>query len=392
VYVEAAITPAERERLQLAYSGALDELRGALGPQRSPRPVVIFCKSEPCQVYFSGSARRSCVRAPGERLEGAGYVPTDRLTVVVNRIDGHARGFLLHELVHVELLARQSGGFVPAWFHEGVAASIADEPQCRPGPGHGMMRGIDDLRRLDHPRDWFEFTNLPGTIHATYCQARAEVEAKARRVGRDRLLALVEEVRDDASFYPRYGPMQTQDSGAVPTVLVSSASELADRRKAFSLAMWIRPAEDAGVLAHVSSTDAGTGWCTPFLGFDDAHRLVSQVLHGNGPEPFNYAVAAVPAPLPVGRWAHVAMTWAPGGFNRLYVNGVQAAATAAPDYASAGAGRSMYVTWGSHNRGGTACWPGAVSGDAFKGPITGMHVYDTELSATELARLAATPP
>src|SRR5262249_35082470 len=159
------------------------------------------------------------------------------------------------------------------------------------------------------------------------------------------LLELLRAVGDGRSFYSLYGDLRTQPSGPMSTVVMSNVSDLADNRVPFSLAMWIRPAENAGVLAHVSSTPAGTGWCTRFLDFNAAHQRVEQVIFGSSPGPASYDIALSPKPPRLGKWTHVAMTWAPKSSVRLYVNGTEAAATPATGYNTRNATSSMYVTW-----------------------------------------------
>src|SRR5262249_20848176 len=100
VYVEPAITPAERERLKRDYDDAARYVAEVLGPWRSPGPLAIFCKTDDCRLYFGGASRRSRVVAPGEPLEGAGYAAKEGLTIVMGRSDPAAREVLVHEMVH----------------------------------------------------------------------------------------------------------------------------------------------------------------------------------------------------------------------------------------------------------------------------------------------------
>jgi hypothetical protein len=183
---------------------------------------------------------------------------------------------------------------------------------------------------------------------------------------------------------------------AQPTIpgFPSSAApaDLADGSKPFSIAMWIKPTKSGGTLAHVSSNADGTGWCIPFLGYDDSGRIVSQVFHGSGPAPTEFSVAGAAAPA-VGAWSHVAMTWAAGGSNRLYVNGVEVAATAAPTYNASGAGTRLVVTWGSSSTNGASyCWQGAVHAGDFQGAVQGTTVVNKALTRAEVGALAKARP
>jgi hypothetical protein len=185
----------------------------------------------------------------------------------------------------------------------------------------------------------------------------------------------------------------TVTGAAYSNVLMSGFHGLADGKNPFSLALWIKPARNAGVLAHVSlNPTGGGGWCTPFIGFNDARQIVSQVLHSGGPQPANYTVAIAPVSPRLDKWTHVAMTWAPGSFNRLYIDGAKVAETPASGYRAAGSTSPMYVTWGSSNIHGERCWQGAISAGAFKGSLARMGVWGVELSAADVARLAHDPP
>jgi Concanavalin A-like lectin/glucanases superfamily len=413
LWVDPTTTPPERARLQHDFTDAVSEVGELLGGWRTTPPQAIFCKSDACKLHFAGASRRSRVRSAGDHLDGAGWTPDAGLAIVLVRTDLGVREVLVHELIHIELGFRAHGGFVPAWFHEGAAALLAHAPEC----SAGSERSVDDLRRLETGPAWSYFTDLPGKLGPTYCQARDEVGAWVERNGRARLIALVDAVGKGSAFDAEYGPFLTQptrdvlwdehattlhgarwesvalDGAAWSNVTMSGFHALADGMKPFSLALWMRPAADAGALAHVSmGSTGGGGWCTPFLGFDADKHVVSQVLHSAGPEPTHYTVARSPGMPPLGRWTHVAMTWAPGSFNRLYVDGVEVARTPAAGYRAAGSISPMYVTWGSSNVNGERCWQGAIAGGGFKGALGHMGVWDVELSAVEVAKLAADHP
>jgi hypothetical protein len=208
-YVDPSTTVEEQERIQSYYLNALTLVSRALGGLQSERPVAIFCKTGLCSKYFTGPAQRSWVLMPHDHAPGGAYVAGEQTTIVIVRTDARAQAHLAHELVHVELAARirpQPFGVLPLWFHEGTAASIANEP----GNCHGGEKGIEDLRKLDANRDWANYTNLPGKLDPTYCQARAEVTAWIDRHGRQRFFELLELVREGGRFYDAYGPMLTQ--------------------------------------------------------------------------------------------------------------------------------------------------------------------------------------
>lgn len=412
VFAEAATTAAEREVLRRDAAEARARVEAAFGRLRGPAPVILFCKTHPCRVYFTGPARRSWTLGPGRSVPGARYVAGDRDTVIVDEVSPKSRGILAHELVHAEAGARVGQAFVPQWFHEGIAAALADAPVCEPA----LARGVDDLRLLDAPGAWNEHTSRRERIHETYCQARAEVEAWGRAGGAPqlpaRLVLLLDAVRSGAPFDAVYGPLLTQPARPAPfeeagarlrraTVLLAGTldshvaqgplAHLADRTRPLTLALWVRPARAAGVLAHLSAAPDGSGWCFPPLGFDAAGRLVGQVLHGHSPDLSSFFVAVHPAPLPPGRWTHVALTWAPQGALRLWVGGRLSVEVPAPAINAAGAG-AMTLTWGSSNLAGDGCWHGAIAPGAFRGALAGMTVRSEALAADQVAALAREAP
>jgi hypothetical protein len=171
---------------------------------------------------------------------------------------------------------------------------------------------------------------------------------------------------------------------------MSPAADLGDPTRPFTLAVRVRPAASRGVLAHGSTSEAGVGWCVPLLGYDAAGRIVAQLPRDRGPELGHFAVATDPKPRAPGRWHHVAMTWAPGGPLRLYVDGAIAAEVASTT--RDGPGAPLYVTWGSSNAGGNSgCWAGAIAAAPFAGSIADLRVLATAQSGAEIAALAASP-
>jgi len=387
LFVEPGLTDDERTGIAQGYASARNDVGRVLGPLASAPPLVIVCKTDVCAAYFAGSARRSWTLAPGDRLPGATYVASSRVTILVVRADERARAVMAHETVHVEVRHRLHGRDAPLWFHEGLAALVSGEPPC----AHPGERGVDDLRRLARNAAWVEHTNMPGTLGPTYCQARAEVAIWVNKHGARALLDLLERVGAGAEFDAAYGPLTTQPPGPIPTLIVSAAASLGDERP-FTLAMWIKPAAATGTLAHVSATPVGTGWCFPFVGYDAGHHIVAQLFHGTSPDRASFAVAVDSTLRPLGVWTHVAMTWGPNRGSRLYVNGTLATETAAPRYNAPGGGAPVYVAWGSSNVGGAVCWPGAIAQGAFDGSIADERVFDVELGAAEVAALAHIHP
>jgi hypothetical protein len=388
LYVEAALAQSDRERVARFYDSARADVERGLGPLESAPPLALFCKTEACATYFGGVHHRSRVLPPGRRAEGAGYVAGPRVTILILRVDEKARGVLAHERVHVEVMTRLGRAHRPTWFDEGLAAFVGGEPTCEAQ----MRAGIDDLRRLETGAAWSEYTNIPGTMEPTYCQARAEVAAWQERSGPGGLVELLRKVRAGAAFGDVYGAMQSQPATPPDTVITSLATSLGDAKRPFSLALWIKPAALGGVLAHVSATPVGTGWCGPLLGFDEDKHLVAQVLQAPSPDLASFARATDPKVRATGVWTHVAMTWSPASGNRLYVGGALAASSPAPSYFAPSDGLPAFVAWGSSNVGGANCWHGGVARGAFQGLVADVRVVSGELDPAAIAALARTPP
>ena len=389
VFVDPSTTTEERARLATIVTSSRTRLAEALGPLESPVPLAIFCKTDPCKRFFAGEERRSGFLVPGHGLPtNARFTPV-RPTVVVVRVDPDTAPTVVHELVHFELSTRLRGAWVPVWFDEGLATFVGDNVKCP----ERMVRAIDDLGRLGRDPAWWNFTNHRFAMGPTYCQAREELARWVARHDRAQLIALVEAVKQGAAFDERYGPLLTsRPEGRIHPVITTS-TEIGDERRPFSLALWVKPVANSGVLAFLSETEIGTGWATPMLGFDASHHLVSQVLSGKSGDPSSFAVARAPTLLAPGGWSHVAMTWTPNGSNVLYVNGVEVARVAAPSYLGAGAGRTMFVSWGSYNLAGIdQSWPGAITTEHLQGVVAKMQVYSSALSAAEVKALAKARP
>ena len=413
IYADAATTEAERASLRASYTEAVRAVADALGPWQADVPRALFCKTDTCRRYLGGPSFRSRAIGAGGSAPGGRYVSPDRSSILVLRTDAGARGVTAHEMVHIEVAARLRKALVPEWFNEGVAALVSGAPNCedRPAPA------IDDLRLLESNAAWEAFTNVVPQQHAAYCQARAEVAAWVGAHGRERLVELLASLRDGASFYPAYGPLQNCVAkcegplgGDAPqrrldasssarlaggatritghrgsAVRLSSAQDflvtepiagLGVVDQPFSLELWVKPAARAGVLVHASvKPSGGDGWCAPFLGFDGAGRLVGQVLYALSEESF---IVANGPELPLDAWSHVLMTWDAAKGVRLFVND-SLVATGAPasrtqEHYVAPGGRPVHLTYGSDQ--GSVCWRGGIPAGQFHGALDDLGVYN----------------
>jgi hypothetical protein len=201
-YVDPAAPPERVAALRQAYAKATRRLAGLFGPLRARPPLTIYCESDPCRVYFSGPARRSCIIKPGETAPGGRFASAGEPTLVVDRTDDRAVNELAHDLAHVELRARVGEVFIPQWFNDGLATLVADEPGCA-----GVEElAVEDLRSLDGRDTWQgmqEHVSM-GTRAAVYCEARRVVEGWLAAHGKAALRGLIEDVASGVPFYDAY--------------------------------------------------------------------------------------------------------------------------------------------------------------------------------------------
>jgi TonB family protein len=203
VYVDPAAPPERVAGLREAEARAARRVADLLGPLRVHPPLTIYCDSDPCRVYFSGPARRSCIIKPGETAPSGRFASAGEPTVVIARTDARAVNDLAHDLAHLELRARVGDAFIPQWFNDGLATLAADEPACV--GVEGLV--VEDLRGLDGRDTWGEMQDhvSPGTRAAVYCEARRAVVAWLdAHGGATALRALVEDVAAGRPFYDAY--------------------------------------------------------------------------------------------------------------------------------------------------------------------------------------------
>lgn len=417
------VDPSSSRDERAAVGGWLSEARAGLvaflGPQRDEPPVVVVCTTEACALKFAGPTRRS--RA----------IMEPRPTIVVNGIGKLTAGTMLHELLHVGLFRRLGARHpsLPAWFEEGLASYLGDNIDCAPR----APPGIDDLRRLSKVSAWQSFTNLPGKLNATYCQARAEVAGWAERRGRPALVEVIDAVAEGRSFDEVYGALTTtptpddadrldarfaldenDDSHGVDATgrphlasLLRGATWAKGHRgfgvkvtggaylraddlfdfglpdKPFTVSLWAKPLTNTRVLVHTAVTVSGDrGWCLPLLGYDRSGHLVAQVPFASEPQAFLAATGPV---LPLNRWSHLAVSWSAEDGVRLYVNGSLAGSRApqtAVERKREAPARPMRLFVGGDND--AQCWPQAIEPGPWNGFVDELHVYNHALTREQL--------
>jgi hypothetical protein len=200
VYVDPETPPAQLALMETTATRAAERDVAWYGALQAPRPLVVFCHTDPCREFFAGPTKRGRTVAPGRSAPGAQYVSRDRTTLVIVRADTRAENMLAHELSHVELAYRARRSRFPAWFDEGLATFISGEPDCsRPEPP-----AIDDLRTLDKGDAWRAQTDVAKRRHAIYCQANGEVAGWLTEDGRVRFTAFLDALKTGTPFDRAY--------------------------------------------------------------------------------------------------------------------------------------------------------------------------------------------
>lgn len=203
LWVEASASPEQLATARYAWAEATRYAREVF-PNLKTMPLrTVFCVSDECSRQLAGDTRRALTIAPADQPRGASYRWEGGTTIVFSGIWRAMIFDLAHELAHAAVLDRAEGKRVPAWFDEGLAASVGDAPHC----SGVAARGVDTLHRLESNGVFFRYTELRGKLEPTYCQARAEVEAWIRKNGRGRLDALLNGVGAGTPFSELYGPL-----------------------------------------------------------------------------------------------------------------------------------------------------------------------------------------
>jgi hypothetical protein len=203
LWVDASASPDQLDTARYAWAEAARYASGVFPNLRTMPLRTVFCVSDECSRQLLGDTKRSLTIAPGDQPRGASYRWEGGTTIVFSGIWRAMIFDLAHELAHAAVFDRVKGRRVPAWFDEGLAASVGDAPHC----AGVTARGVDTLHRLETTGVFFRYTDLRGKLEPTYCQARAEVEAWIRKNGRERLDALLAGVGAGTSFDELYGPL-----------------------------------------------------------------------------------------------------------------------------------------------------------------------------------------
>lgn len=196
IYVDPVISAPERKKIATALERARGRVAAFFGELRSS-PRIVVCRS------------RACARAFGTRgAKGVAYawhailLTNSRIFTVI----------AAHELAHIELHWRMglSGwlrGTVPAWFDEGLATLVSEDPRFKRDASAAAVRDIMSVQSyLGH---WAQYTGRVGW-RAAYGAARTRVRQLERRIGRDGLRRFVDRLARDGDLA---GLLQRVDRG-----------------------------------------------------------------------------------------------------------------------------------------------------------------------------------
>ena len=205
VFVDVTLAQNKYPIVTEAIKSAVEINKAFYGTLQLIQPDVITCESTACAVYFVGDSLRSLALPANFK---AGQFTAPRNTVISTAAtDPRTLGILAHEFAHFELSARLGPGkSVPAWFNEGLATYIGNEPNCT----NVTAKGVSSLVSLESPQAWVTYTNNLTVIVQTYCQARTEVSAWITKRGKHAVAQLLEAVKQGRSFNAEYGALLTE--------------------------------------------------------------------------------------------------------------------------------------------------------------------------------------
>lgn len=204
VFVDPTVAKNQYPQIVESISTAIAADKAVYSALQSSQSDVVVCSTAACGTYFSGPSLRNVTLPPNSF---AGQYVAPRMTVVLTSATYGRNSFVLaHEFSHVEVAARLNGKQVPAWFDEGLATFIGNEPDCTYVTG----KGIADLTTLELGAKWTSYTVNSANFSKTYCQARAEVAAWTSKHGIAGVAQLLQSVSQGQSFSSQYGALLTQ--------------------------------------------------------------------------------------------------------------------------------------------------------------------------------------
>jgi hypothetical protein len=161
LFVEAQASPAYRRKLLGWTHDSRQKIRGFFGSQQSDA-TIFACVTLPCY----GRAERH-----GAQTLGISFL--DWLIVLSPQIDSEVA--ITHELTHVELHNRLGPKMfeVPAWFDEGLAVNVSDDPRYLAPPSNDDRCLMEPAGPL--PRTTFTWVRATQTTNQPYGEAACAV-------------------------------------------------------------------------------------------------------------------------------------------------------------------------------------------------------------------------
>ncbi len=147
IYAEATIPAADRAQLVADVAAAKTGVAAYFG-DFSAASRILACQSAACDRALGGRGAKAVTYSLGV------------YTVIRVAPGGLNRTILTHELAHAEFhrrigLWRQVSGQVPAWFDEGLAVIVSDDPAyLAPGTGLARCRAHASGPLPESPFDW----------------------------------------------------------------------------------------------------------------------------------------------------------------------------------------------------------------------------------------------
>ncbi|HTV31954.1 MAG TPA: hypothetical protein VME69_02470 [Methylocella sp.] len=192
VYVEPTMPKPMREKLRQSLQEGVAKVVAYYGGLHSS-PIVLACASESCWQRLGGSGAQGISYASfGIRLSPQGIDPV----------------IIAHEYSHIELhqhigLLNFTTGTIPAWFDEGLAVIVSDDPR------YSKVKTATDRCEAtlsgDLPEGQMAWTRAAGTEHDLYARARCRVARWMNaNGGKAAALTLIQKVAEGVAFSDAY--------------------------------------------------------------------------------------------------------------------------------------------------------------------------------------------
>lgn len=186
VYIDPVTPPAERRRISAGLARARRRVARFFG-RLEATPTIVICQTRQCAAMFGTHDAKGIAFAWHAIL-----LTKTRLFSVI----------AAHEYAHTELHWRMGLrgwllGTVPAWFNEGLATLISEDPRFQHDWPRQDVRAMMSVR--SYLGDWARYTERVGWRTA-YGAARTRVRQLERRIGRAGLRRFVDRLIRDGDL------------------------------------------------------------------------------------------------------------------------------------------------------------------------------------------------